>query len=191
MKKYFTAILFILSVSANAQMHLLNPNNDISNALSKVLADYPNQFVNIKGTMIDQDVQTTDYTCSVNIPNADSSVITQTGAEKDHVYSWKTVLLSTDDYNKAKLKFHEYYSRVKTASASIGGNKITLHGDYEGPDDSKRFATVLLTPAPETGALKDVVVDLSMQYVLSIWQISVSVYEHKDYGVDKQQTEGN
>ena len=68
----------------------------------------------------------------------------------------------------------------------MGANKITLHGDYTAPDDSKKFAVILLSPEPESQELKDVVVDLSMQYLMDGWQISVSVYEHKDYGVDKQ-----
>jgi hypothetical protein len=186
MKKYFFALLLMASVSVHAQFHIVPVNNDISNALSKVLTDYPDHFDHIKGNIIDQDVQTIDYSCTVNIPGADSSVITQNGPTKDNIYSWKSVLFTTDDFDKVKTKFHEYYSRVKAINASAANKKITLQGEYIAPDDSKRFATILFTPAPATDALRDVVVDLSLQYLLSGWQISVSVYEHKDYGIDQQ-----
>jgi hypothetical protein len=185
MKKYLSLLLIAVAVSAHAQFHFVPVNTDISNALAKVLTDYPNNFNHIKGAVIDQDVQTTDYACSVNIPWADSSIITQNGPAKDNVFSWKTVLFTTDDFEKAKAKFHDYYTRVKAASTSAGSNHITLHGEYTAPDDSKRFSTILLKPMPETDALKNVVVDLSLQYVLPNWQISVSVYEHKDYGIDQ------
>ncbi len=185
MKKYFLPLLFMFSVGAKAQFGSLPIQNDLSRALARVLADYPNHFNNIKGSIIDQGVQNTDYACSVIIQGADSSVVTRIGTEQDSVYTWKCVLLQTDDENKAKAKFHEYFNHIKPTVASVHYNRIELKGEYEAPDDNKKFATILFTPKPESDFLENVVVDLSMQYLTGLgWQVSVSVYASKEYGMN-------
>ena len=113
MRKYLLLLLFMISLSTHAQLRLPGIKNDISNALASVLADFPEHFVHIIGPITDKSVQTTEYASRVYIPGSDSSVIIQTGPTKDNVYSWKTVLVETDDFDKAKAKFHEYYSKIK------------------------------------------------------------------------------
>jgi hypothetical protein len=180
-------LCFILSVFiSHAQLHLIPTSNPVSDAISKVLLDFPEHFNHIKGNLIDENVQSKEYSSLVNIPSLDSAVIIQNGQEKDNIFSWKTVLFQTDDFEKAKAKFHEYYGKIKPASASLDGKHVTLEANYAAPDEDKRFATILFSPKPETQALKDVVVDLSLQYLLSGWELTVSVYEHKDYGVDSK-----
>lgn len=175
----FFALLPILSI---AQFHLPVSNN-VSNAIARVIEDFPNHFNNIRGEVISKDVQAINYTCIINIAGADSSVIIQNGNDSDNIYSWMETVFATDDFDKAKEKFHEYFSKIK-ATADIDNKKISFHAEYIAPDDAKHFTTILFTANNEAPQLKDVVIDLSMQYVLNGWQIIVSVYEHTDYGVD-------
>ncbi|HEY2726675.1 MAG TPA: hypothetical protein VGI61_05850, partial [Parafilimonas sp.] len=136
------------------------------------------------GEITGRDVQSTNYSCTINISGADSSIIIQNGDEKDNIFSWKEVVFETDDFSEAKSKFHEYFNKIKGTTAAIDNNKISFQANYDAPDDAKRFASILFTAHPQTQQLKNVVIDLSLEYLFSDWQISISVYEHTDYGVD-------
>jgi hypothetical protein len=183
MKKYYFLFLLFIPFLSFAQFHLTGTNNNVSSALTKVLQDFPNHFNVIRGAIISQDVQAVNYASTVNIAGADSSIIIQNGNDSDNIYSWREVVFAAEDFDEAKQKFHEYFSKIKGTQVNINNKKISFHADYATPDDAKRFATILFTASEKTQALKNVVIDLSMQYVLSGWQISISVYEHTDYGV--------
>jgi len=185
MKKYFFLFLFLIPVLCFGQFHIAG-SNTVNGALIKVIQDFPNHFKMIRGEIISQDVQAVNYTSNVNITGADSSIIIQNGSDSDNIYSWQEVVFNTDDFNEAREKFHEYFSKIKGTSVTVNNKKISFHADYIEPDDAKRFETILFTQNPKAAELKDVVIDLSMQYVLSGWQISVSVYEHTDYGVENE-----
>ena len=174
----------LLSFLSSAQLHFTIANNSVSNAIAKVIEDFPNHFNNIRGEIISKDVQAVNYTCTVNIEGADSSIIIRNGNDSDNIYSWTETVFTTEEFDKAKEKFHEYFTKIKATAATIDNKKISFHAEYIVPDDTKHFTTILFTANDETPQLKDVVIDLSMQYILSGWQIIVSVYEHTDYGVE-------
>lgn len=184
MKNYTPILLFLFPCFVSAQFHLALKNNDVSYALQQVIEDFPNGFTNIRGEIISQDVQAIDYASSVNINGADSSVIIQNGNDSDNIYSWNEIVFVTDDFDKAKAKFHEYFSKIKSTAVSVNNTKIVFNSDYNEPDEAKQFTTILFAGKPEIQQLKDVMIDLSLHYIVDGWQVSISVYAHKDYGVD-------
>jgi len=185
MRKSILLISLFYSVSSFSQFHLASFHSDVSSVLKKVLEDFPAHFNNIRGEIIGTDIQATNYSCTINIEGADSSIIIQNGDGKDNIFSWKQVVFETDDFNAAKSKFHEYCNRIKGTSAVVNNNKVTYEADYETPDEGDRFTDILFSGHPKIEQLKNVVIDLSLQYVLSGWQISIDIYEHTDYGVDQ------
>jgi hypothetical protein len=174
MTKHVLSSFLLFSVSANAQLSF-KISNDISPVLSKVIKDFPNHFSNIKGDVLEEDPQITNYVCLLNIKDMPPGVITQYGSEKDDEYSWSNVLLQTENYAEAKKKFHVFYSEIKKTSAIINGS-----ADYTEPDDNKKFCSVLFNVEPHKAITKNIVVDLSMQYEMSEWKITVSLYQMKD-----------
>jgi hypothetical protein len=184
MKKPLFLCFLLFPFLTFAQFHLNVGNNNISNALTKVIQDFPNNFNNIRGDIIGKDVQAVNYASTINIPGADSSIIIQNGNDSDKIYSWTETVFQTDDFDKAKAKFHEYFTKIKATTVIEENKKINFQADYIEPDDAKRFTTILFTSNNKVPQLKHVVIDLSMQYILSGWQVIVSVYEHTDYGVD-------
>ena len=187
MKKYFFLFFFFIPFLSFTQFHIAGTSNDVSSALTKVLQDFPNHFNTIRGEIISQDVQAVNYMSTVNITGADSSIIIQNGSDSDYIYSWREVVFNAEDFDEAKQKFHEYFSKIKGTSVNINNKKVGFNADYIAPDDAKRFTTILFTPDEKTQQLKNVAIDLSMQYVLSGWQISISIYEHTDYGVSSDE----
>jgi hypothetical protein len=184
MKKSMFLFLVLLPFLTFAQFHLPVGSNSISNALARVIEDFPNHFNNIRGETISKDVQAVNYTSTINIPGADSSIIIQNGNDSDNIYSWMQTVFETDDFDKAKEKFHEYFTKIKATAVIVENKRISFRAEYSEPNETRRFTTILFTANAVTEQLKHVVIDLSMQYVLSGWQINVSVYEHTDYGVD-------
>lgn len=185
MKRYLLLFCLFFSISSFAQFHLASFNKDVSNALSKVIEDFPNHFNTIRGEIIGTGIQSKNYSCTINIDGADSSIIIQNGDDKDNIFSWREVVFEADDFDEAKLKFHEYFYKIKGTTASIDNNKISFEASYDAPGETKRFASILFTTHPQIQQLKNVVIDLSLDYLFSNWQISISVYEHTDYGVDE------
>ena len=73
--------------------------NQTHTILQKVINDYPNHFRNIKGPVIIENPQTTDYTSTVQIPGSVNTVITRySGSEDNEIYSWKCVMMESEDF---------------------------------------------------------------------------------------------
>lgn len=181
MTKPLLSSLLLFSVSANAQLPInLKISNEISSVLSKVIHDYPNHFNNIKGDILEDDPQITNYTCLLNIKDMEPGIITQYGREVEHQYSWSNVLLETESYEEAKRKFRLYYSDIKRTSAIIRNTLVKLNGNYAEPGEDKKFCSVIFKVEPDEEETKNLVVDLNMQYEMSEWKITVSLYKQED-----------
>ena len=189
MTKHVLSSLLLFSVSANAQLHVsFKISNEISPVLSKVIHDYPNYFNNIKGDVLENDPQITNYTCLLNIKDMEPGIITQYGREAEHQFSWSNVLLQTEDYNEAKRKFRLFYADIKKTSALIRNTLVKLNADYIEPDDSKNFCNILFKVQPGVDDINNLIVDLNMQYEMSEWKITLSLYNKEDekkiYGIE-------
>jgi hypothetical protein len=149
-------------------------------ALQKVIGDYPNNFRNIKGNKVSEDPQSTDYNSSVSIPGQLNSVITKYNSSDDkEIYSWKSVLLETDDFDEVSKKYNEVYKQIKNSIIKIDGEKpFILSGSYEAPSDSKKFTNTdfYLLPA-SSGDLKRLKVELSLQFFVTEWKLAILVYD--------------
>jgi hypothetical protein len=107
-------------------------------------------------------------------------IITQYGRNPEHQYSWSNVLLKTENYDEARRKFHLFYSDIKKTSAIIRNTLIKLNADYEEPDESKNFCNILFKVEPDVDDIKNLIVDLNMQYEMGEWKITLSLYKKED-----------
>ncbi|HEY6976236.1 MAG TPA: hypothetical protein VH396_08095 [Chitinophagaceae bacterium] len=162
-------------VSTKAQAPLTNAS-EISSVLSKVIHDYPNYFSNIKGEIVEESPQVVNYESLLNMKDMPRGVIVQYGDEKEHVYSWRNILLETENFEEAKKKFRLYYTQIKKTTAIINQMDIRLVADYSEPDENKQFSTIIFKLVSIEPAVKDVVADLSLQYEMSEWKITLSLY---------------
>jgi hypothetical protein len=170
-----TIALFAIAATSFAQGVFSNKTNA---ALEKVIQDYPNRFKNIKGDVIIENPQTTEYRSVVQIPGSTSCIITRYSSSKNDVYSWSCVVFEGDDFDTAKNKFKELFAQIKNSIVKIGGEKpFILTGQYADPTEEKKFTTVIFELLPAVGEIKKLKVDLSLQYVITGWKISLSVYD--------------
>src|SRR3990170_3458435 len=87
--------------------------NETHSTLQKVINDYPFKFKNIKGELISDNPQTTDYASTVEIPGSLNTVITKYSAENNkEIYSWKCLLMQSENYEEATTKYKVLFDEI-------------------------------------------------------------------------------
>jgi hypothetical protein len=167
-------------------------SNKTSSALEKVIQDYPNRFKNIKGSVIVENPQTTEYSSTIQIPGSNSCIVTRYNSSKVEAYSWSCVVFENEEFTQVKSRFKELFGEIKNSIVKMGGGKpFILTGQYADPDEAKKFTTVMFELLPSAGDMKNLKVDLSLQYVLTGWKISLSVYDRETKDAEKKELTSN
>jgi hypothetical protein len=152
----------------------------ISNDMKKVIEDFPNRFINLMGEVINQHPQSTDYECNFKVNGAEESFITRYSAKKE-VCSFEAVMLSTENFNKAKQKFRSLFNQLNNLSVRFADH-ITVHlkGNFEEPKEEMKFASILLSPEPGYESLKKMRIEIVMQVMEPMeWKVKVLIYDRE------------
>lgn len=167
----------LISLLTNAQLKL-PAINGIGNDVKKVILDYPNRFINLMGEIITENTQSTDYACNFKVNGAEEVIITRYSAKKE-VCSWEAVMLTTENFEKAKQKFKALFNQLNNLAVNMGtGPNYHLKGKYEPPTDASKFTSVLFTFDPENEEIKKLRVELVMQYYAPMdWKVKILVYD--------------
>lgn len=175
----FLTITTLLFSQSHAQLKLPSLNG-IGNDVKKVIEDYPNRFVHLMGEMVAEHTQSTDYQCNFNVNGAEESIITRYSAKKE-VCSWQAVMLTTDNFEKAKQKFKSLFNQLNNLGVNSGKAAFRLKGIYNAPEETKKFASVLFSFDPAAAAsLKKLKVEVSLQYTEPMeWKVKVLVYDRE------------
>jgi hypothetical protein len=152
--------------------------NDVNAALQKVIQDYPNNFVNLKGTPVPARTGNNQYHSIVEVPGSLNCILTQYRAAKKEIYSWKCIMIESEKFGEAKNKFTELYNQISNTIVKIEGEKpFILSGKYETPSDDKKFTSVIFQLLPATADMQKLKVELSLQQYSSDWKVALAVYE--------------
>ena len=174
--------LVCLSAGAQLKLPVVNP---VANDVKKVIEDHPNHFANLKGEMITQTPQTTDYACIFNANGAEETTITQYSSKKE-MYSWQALMLTTESFEKAKQKFKSLFSQLNNLAINASDQSYKLKGDYEQPDEKKKFASVILSSGPGNN-LK---VEISLQaHEPMEWKVKIIIYDREREDNEKGKTQ--
>ena len=133
------AALFLNFLSAQLKLPVVN---GFANDVKKVIEDYPNRFINLMGEVVNESTQSTDYQCNFTVHGAEEAIVTRYSAKKE-ICSWQAVMLTTENFEKAKQKFKALYNQLNNLSIDIGDAKnFHLKGKYEIPVEEKKFTSV-------------------------------------------------
>ena len=168
-------LLFGTASPAQLRVPLLN---GVATDVKKVIEDYPNRFINLMGEVIAENAQSTDYACNFKVNGAEECFITRYSAKKE-VCSWEAVMLTTESFEKAKQKFKAIYNQLNNISVSIGEAKnLKLKGNYEVPEESKKFASILFSFEPSIEKASRLRVEVALQYEAPMdWKVKILVYD--------------
>lgn len=156
--------------------------NETHTALQAVVDDFPHHFRNIRGELLRNDVQTADYASRVTIPGALNTVITRYTSNRDtHMYGWKAQLASSEEFTEAAGRYRAIYRELKNSIIKLDGEKpFILNGTYEVPTEAKRFMVSKFYLLPPSELLTGLQIELSLEYVLTEWKVSLQVYEQEE-----------
>ena len=155
-------------------------SNETNIALEKVIQDYPNRFNNIKGAILLEDSKGTNYESSVKIPGSLSCVVTLINGQRQTV-SWRAELFDSGNFNEARNKYKEFYNQIRNTIIKIQGEKpYILNGQYESPELTKPFHSIVFNLLPSAGNLQKVKVELSINHETSLWKIQIAIYDFEE-----------
>ena len=144
----------------------------------KILEDYPNAFANLMGEKIADNPQSADYRCTIKIPKAEQCFFTRYSSRRT-ITSWEATMLTTEDFNKAEKEFRSLFQQLNNLGLRFGdGRQLKFRGDYEKPDESLKFSSVLLQPGESDPTLRN----LRLEILLSVseplsWKVKILLYE--------------
>lgn len=176
-----TALFFFSFFNTEAQL-LFKPNAAVQQALQKVITDFPNRLQNITGGLIQENVESSDYTSKVIFPGTESCTITQYKSKKNKNRSWQAVLPEVENFAAAKKQYRDLFLQVKNLGIQLPGNAkpVKAKGEYDEPTEQKKFAGSIFRINNEEGVYKDVKLEVALQYTITGWQVSVFVYDKKE-----------
>lgn len=180
MKNFRISGLFLLFAAsfftASAQVKQLT-YNAFQTDVEHVIMDYPNSFQHFIGEELVKNPQSTDYSSLLKIRGSEDCRITKYPSERKNFYSFQSVLLTTEEFETAKEKFSNYYRQLSNLSVRLSNTTLNLKGEYETPDDSKKFTSIVFTTNGEGDFSKRLKVELLLEYVLMEWKVKLLVYE--------------
>lgn len=158
----------------------------ISSDIKKIIEDYPNRFVNLMGEVITQHPQSTDYACNFKVNGAEESFITRYSAKKE-VFSFEAVMLTTENFEKAKQKFKSLFNQLNNLSAQLADKKnIHFKGKYEEPKEEMKFSTILLSPEPGFESWHKMRIEILLQAADPMeWKVKLLIYDKEREDEDR------
>src|SRR6202000_3860 len=163
----------LLSATVSAQGVFSNKTQSI---LEKVIQDYPNHFYNIKGELVSQAHQATEYRSTVQLPGAASSTITFYTATHMEGYGWNCTVLETPDFERAVGRFKEIYGQLSNSIITTSDQKTyILPGQYEAPFAGKKCTRIVFTLLPGVAEAKKLKVYLCLREEEKEWKIVLRV----------------
>ena len=171
-------IFFSITVlNTKAQLKFPVTSNDIRTNLSKIISDYPNQFASLKGDTISSGSQTIEFASKLDFKEAKENSIMEYKSQKP-VYSWQAVLLITEDFEEASKKYKWLCNQLKVMTVKLeGGYSFTLNGEYNAPDESKKFGSSIFKLIPNASNMPKLKIETIMQFEFPQWKVGLLVYE--------------
>lgn len=171
------ASLFLFSHSASAQLKLPLKNNALRTDLQQVIDDFPKEFATLKGGVQAENPQTVEYQSQLKFSGSENCVITRyTGAKA--IYSFQAVMLTTEDFDEAVKKYKWLFSQLKGMTVKVSRDyTFSLAGDYESPEESRKFTSSVLRMLPSAVNLPKLKIEVSLQFEFPEWKVNLLVYE--------------
>ena len=176
--KLIAAALLLGGLNATAQVKFPVTNNDLRNNLSRIITDYANGFTTLRGDTIEINPQTIEFSSKLQFNGAEQNSIVEYRSSKP-VYSWKAVLMSTEDFEEASKKYKWLFNQLKVMTVKVEDYSFTLDGNFDAPDESRKFCSSIFKLTPNAANMPRLKIEATMQYEFPEWKINLMVYERE------------
>ena len=176
MKRAFMCLILAATFTRSSGQGVFD--NQTIAALQKVIGDYPHRFENIRGRVLDQRSQTTDFQSTVEIPGAIHCTVSKYKSPEKDLYSWTCLLYSNNSFNNSKNEFKSLYNQIANSIIKLQGEKaFILNGSYNDPDERQNINSVMFQLLPAPGEMQKLKIELQLFRKQSDWDIRLMVYE--------------
>ena len=182
MKKLSIALFVLSSLSLVAKNKISNFKTipGINIEIEKVARDYYDHFDNIKGEKISETENIIEYSSKINPPGSVESTIMQIKS-LNNCYSWQSLMLDTEDYNQAVVKYKQLYKQLNGARLSLNdGKTYKLKGNFDNPDQARGFASSLLSLDASESEMHQFKIEIALNYAMPEWSVKIYLYEKED-----------
>ena len=161
---------------ASAQLKL-PINNTIRNDFQKIIAEYPEHFQAIQGSVLNKNPQSIEYASNLKVGDAVECSITKYSSGIKPIYSWQAVMFSSEDFEAAYKKYKWLFNQLKGMNLTYVKDQYTLRGSFEEADESRQFTNSILTPVAPPEPLKKLKIDVTLQFDFPEWKVNLLLYE--------------
>lgn len=165
----------VTAAYAQPKLGLLK-GNTLAGDIQQVITDLPNHFVNIIGEKINDLSNGNHYDCKVKPAGSEECTITSYSSPNKPVFTWKALMLTTEDFSEAQKKYRSLYSQLNNKAILFYNETHRLKGTYLAPTEDKKFAATIFSLSPDGEDARKLKVEITMQYNLMEWQVAVVVY---------------
>jgi hypothetical protein len=145
-------------------------------------------FSALKGDTVDVNPQSIEFSTKLNFQGSEQNTITQYKS-KNAIYSWQAVMLTSEDFEEAAKKYKWLYNQLKVMTVKVQSYSFTLSGEYDAPDESRKFCSSLFKLTPNAANMPRLKIEATMQFEFPEWKIGLLVYERERE--DKEQGDIN
>ncbi|MBA2499103.1 MAG: hypothetical protein H0V30_05200 [Chitinophagaceae bacterium] len=169
-------IALLFQISVYAQFKRISSEPDIKNDLSSVIQDYQNKFINITGSVVDENPQTTEYLSTVWLTGASECKVTRYSSGKNNVFSWQALMFVSEDFEEASAKFKKLFKQLNNLHVKFGNYKdYRFTASFIEPAEELEFTSIIfLNDANEAKKLK---LELNINYEFPEWKVKIVLYE--------------
>jgi hypothetical protein len=174
--KLLVAALLLITTAIHAQLRFPVTNNGLRNDLQKVIQEYMNDFPTLKGDVLVQNPQTVEYASLLIFSGAEGNSITKYNSTKN-IYSWQAVMLTTEDFDSAVSRYHWLYNQLKAMTIRLGDYSFSLQGDYDEPNEGKKFSDCSFSLLPSAINLQKLKIEVTMQFEFPDWKVGLQLFQ--------------
>jgi hypothetical protein len=178
MHKNISLILLFTLIFFVSKAQLKSPLSSIKPQLSEVINDFPYNYKNIKGQVLNEGEPNTSYTSKVAIKDAIETKITSYTNQKYKSWVWESVLFQTEDSKELQRRYKTYYNDISgKALFKQGIPSLVSVTTYSAPTEELRFWSNQFRMESDAVMYKNLVVDLVAEYVNFQWTVYLRVYD--------------
>lgn len=181
MRKLLTLTIAMLLIQASSKSQIkINPPNQFSATVARVVENYQTNYGNIQGAALPSDDGRDVFQSTISLPGATQCVIYRFHSVEDTTASWQAILYSGEDFKEASRVYKNSFRQLKQAKFKEGLTQNSLQGEMVAPTESLRFTTSILRPTVESPIYKNFIAEVEMINTLDGWTVQLNLHSRKD-----------
>lgn len=152
-----------------------------SQAIETILADFPANYSHITGDLLLSEAELEQYSCTVNLPGAESCIIGHYHSRHDTTASWQAVMFRSEEFEKAAGAYKKIFQDLKKCSLpAVDGSLFYLQGSFEPASEDRIFITSELHINLPDFRFDRFRIQVELLYQIDQWVVNISMMNKKE-----------